>query len=254
MKFVKIQSSLSALLALLLYTSATAVAQDVPAVQVSYEAIMTDRAGQVRVHETGMHTFANDGRRRHARTVQTFAGDGHRLLSNEAGETVVRIWLPDAFGSGERIEINQMLGVAQRGPYASDFRLPALERPANEMRKVSPDSLEFREMMQFFRNGGGYRSEDLGKKAVGPLLLQGSRLTVPASAAMPASYSENWYAFLPDGNMLVLESIFVETYEDGTTASTNMRVTRAARTTVSAGTFSVPPGLTVYDIREGSAR
>lgn len=71
---------------------------------------------------------------------------------------------------------------------------------------------------------------------------------------MPASYSENWYAFLPDGNMLVLESIFVETYEDGTTASTNMRVTRAARTTVSAGTFSVPPGLTVYDTREGSAR
>ena len=53
MKFVKIQSSLSALLALLLYTSATAVAQDVPAVQVSYEATMADRAGQVRVHETG---------------------------------------------------------------------------------------------------------------------------------------------------------------------------------------------------------
>ena len=74
------------MVALLVAVPGSAVAQDLPAIEVSYEATSTDRNGQVRIFETGIHTIVADGRRRHDRSVQTFDADGAPRLDEAGGD------------------------------------------------------------------------------------------------------------------------------------------------------------------------
>jgi len=205
----------------------------------------------VRIIETGVHTIAADGRRRHDRHVQTFDGDGQPRLGEGNGERTTRLWFPDGSGSGERIEINHMLGVAQRGPAGARFAPHALERPAVDIRRVSPDSLAFREMMDTVLSGEVAASEDLGARAVGPLLLHGHRAATPATNGWPAETIDTWYYNLPDGESIVMEVASVATFDDGRAQHTNMRIVRAIRTVVPGSRFSVPRDLRVQNLWEG---
>ena len=153
--------------------------------------------------------------------------------------------------SGERIEINHMMGVAQRGPARARFAPLALERPAVDIGRVSPDSLEFREMLETVRGGEVAASEDLGVRAVGMLLLQGHRSSTPAMNGWPAETIDTWYYNLPDGESIVMETASVATFDDGTTQRTNMRIVSAVRTAVPGSHFSVPGDLRVQDLWEG---
>ena len=228
------------MLIVLLLAPVTVAAQDVSVIEVNYQATVTDWHGDVRLAETGTHTFARDGR--------------HRLDREVNGERTTRLSLPDrGVGGGERIEINHTARVARRGPLnMRTGPFLALERPFSEPgdREILPDSLEHREAMDFFSRGGGQPAESLGVKAVGPMLLHGQRVSFPAQNGFPAAYLETWSYQLPDGEMIDLEIVDISTLDDGRTAQSSMTIQRAVRTTVPASYFTMPTGFRVQDLWE----
>ena len=211
---------------------AMGLAQQVPAVVLEYEEVLTDPAGTKTVVESGTHTFANDGRQRVDRVVN--------------GERVSRILLP---ASGERIEVNQTLGVGVRGPNYGSFAAPALERPGLSPRPIQPGTDEHGLVTSAINQSGSVGGVSLGSRAVGVLLLDGYRYSPSSCPGGSVRCDVELWFYHPESqtHYELIEMVRGVTEADGTNWSVERRVISAARTTVSAATFETPAGIEIRD-------
>lgn len=196
---------------LILLSSSVAAAQGVSVTRADYTEFRNgEQVG------AGSFVFSSDGKVRHDR------------LDRNGVVMVSHIWTDDG---NQRVDIDHALRTAT--PLA-----PGMIRVGRPLIR-SPNALAGEQRHQGL---------PLGPRAVGPLVLEGHRFTVPERPGRPAMVMELWGYRIPGQmQMHFLERSVTSTLLDGTPDVTEMKVVSIQQGVAADGMFSIPAGVTMAD-------
>ncbi len=218
-------------IALILLALPTFVQTQQSVIQFDYVATETVD-GVIVQRDEGVHYFSPDGDYRHDRLVN--------------GERTSEIRL----ANGERIAVNQALGVAVHSRSGAPVGDLALERPVISSSDVLPGTLEDRAIRAGIESGGPVTElSSIGVQARGPVLLHGYQGSLPPWGQLVSDDLEMWqylHNTATGGTVpFTVESISTSVYSDGTTVEVATRLTNVVRASVPSGFFDVPAGVSV---------